>query len=77
MSTVSQQQPTTVFDPALILTPEECAKRLKVRKTWLYEQRRSKKNRVPCMAVGRYLRFYWPDVSQWLAAQSEGKRAAR
>jgi excisionase family DNA binding protein len=71
MPTATQQQP---LNPSDILTPEECAKRLKVRKTWLYEQRRSKKNRIPCMAVGRYLRFYWPDVSQWLAAQNERAR---
>ena len=75
MTTATQQSTITVFDPALILTPEECAKRLKVRLTWIYEQRRSKKNRIPCMTVGRYLRFYWPDVSQWLAAQNEGRRA--
>jgi excisionase family DNA binding protein len=69
--------PATVpetINPADILTPQEVAKRLKVSVTWIYENRRSKKGRLPARSVGRYLRFYWPEVCQWWSARKEGAR---
>jgi len=44
--------------PEDILTPEELAARLKVRKSWVYEQTRSRnQNPLPRLNMGRYLRF--------------------
>jgi hypothetical protein len=59
------------LDPLDILTPEELAARLKVPKSWVFEQTRARsatrnKNPLPCHRMGKYLRFYWPEVSQWL-----------
>jgi hypothetical protein len=59
-----------------ILTPEELAERLKVGVSWVYEQTRQRASRrnsdpLPCIRMGKYLRFYWPDVSDWLQGQRE------
>lgn len=55
--------------PEDILTPEELAARLNVRKSWVYEQTRPhNRNRfsLPCLAIGRYIRFDWTRVVGWL-----------
>lgn len=53
--------------PEDILTPEELAARLKVRKTWVYEQTRSRsRNPLPRLNMGKYLRFDWTKVVEWL-----------
>ena len=54
--------------PAMeILTPEEVAKRLKVKVSWVYEKRRPRtKNPIPCLPLGRYIRFDWNQVLKWL-----------
>lgn len=50
-----------------ILTPEEVAKRLKVKVSWVYEKRRPRaKNPMPCLPLGRYIRFDWNQVLKWL-----------
>lgn len=50
-----------------ILTPAELADRLRVPITWVYEHTaKGCGNPVPVLRVGRYLRFVWPDVEQWL-----------
>ena len=59
---------TTSRQEALeILTPEEVAKRLKVKVSWVYEKRRPRtKNPIPCLPLGRYIRFDWNAVLRWL-----------
>jgi hypothetical protein len=72
-----------------ILTPDQLAKRLQVRVNWIYEKSRSRGTHtgkpLPVLRCGRYLRFYWPDVCEWLrgetqqqgsAAKCAGKKAA-
>ena len=54
-----------------LLTPEELAERLKVSKSWVFEQTRQRakvrqKNPLPCIRLGKYLRFSWPKVCAWL-----------
>ena len=50
-----------------ILTPEEVAKRLKVKVSWVYGKRRpGTKNPIPCLPLGRYIRFDWNAVLRWL-----------
>jgi hypothetical protein len=59
----------TTLDPRDILTPGELAKRLKVGVGWVYEKSRSRGRHgkpLPCLHMGRYLRFYWPDVCAWM-----------
>jgi hypothetical protein len=60
---------TAAIDPADILTPEDLARRLKVDLSWVYEKSRAsgKHSRpLPVLRCGRYLRFNWPDVCEWL-----------
>lgn len=59
------------FMPEDILTPEELSTRLKLPLSWIYEKSRkggSHKNPLPVLRCGRYLRFSWPDVCEWLSA---------
>jgi excisionase family DNA binding protein len=66
---------STILDPSDILTPDELAARLKVRRTWIYEKMRSRtSNRLPGIRLGKYWRFHWPSVCEWLQAQSETRR---
>jgi hypothetical protein len=64
---------SATLKPEDILTPEELAARLKVRKTWVYEQTRSRNpNPLPRLNVGRYLRFDWVKVIEWLTKEDSG-----
>jgi len=64
-----------MITPADLLTPEQLAERLQVPKSWVFEQTRSRakvraKVPLPCLRLGRYLRFSWSAVSEWLTAQN-------
>lgn len=64
--------PFPPIDPSQILTLAELAERLKVSERWVYEKsRRRCQNPLPCIRIGRYLRFDWLEVSAWLRRQSE------
>jgi hypothetical protein len=55
--------------PEDILTPKELSKRLKLPLSWIYEKSRKRGNDghpLPVLRCGRYLRFSWPDVCEWL-----------
>ena len=56
-----------------LLTPEELAERLKVGLSWVYEKSRRRGKYagppLPCLRMGRYLRFSWPDVVDWLRSE--------
>jgi hypothetical protein len=59
------------FQPENLLTPEELAQRLKVATSWVFEQTRQrakvrKKKPLPCIRLGKYLRFDWPAVCDWM-----------
>jgi len=55
-----------------ILTPEQLAERLQVKKSWIFEQTRQSCQgaqcapRLPCIRLGKYIRFSWIAVSEWL-----------
>ena len=59
--------------PSDILTPDQLAERLQVSTNWVYEKSRARGSHggkpLPVLRCGRYLRFYWPDVSEWLRAE--------
>ena len=63
------------LNPQDILTPDELAERLKVGVGWVYEKSRSRGRNgskpLPCLRMGRYLRFCWPDVCEWLRKSAE------
>jgi predicted DNA-binding transcriptional regulator AlpA len=62
---LEKQTQAVAIDPADILTPDECAARLKVKKSWLYEKMR-RGNGLPHFKLGRYTRYSWIAVSAWL-----------
>jgi predicted DNA-binding transcriptional regulator AlpA len=71
--TLATAQPKQVdwLDPADILTPEQLAKRLQVSKSWVFEQTRNRakvrnKHPLPCIRLGKYIRFSWSEVCQWM-----------
>jgi len=73
--------PISPLDPSQILTLPELAERLKVSQRWVYEKsRRRCQDPLPVIRIGRYLRFNWLDVSEWLRRHSNvspsGRRAA-
>jgi len=69
-------EPATEVVPSVeILTPQQVAERLQLPESWVYEQTRNRASvrcpdPLPCMKVGRYLRFKWSDVLAWLERQS-------
>jgi hypothetical protein len=72
---------TARLEPGDILTPEELAKRLQVKIGWVYEKSRSRGNHsgnpLPVLRCGRYLRFDWQAVSQWLRDGNLSGRGSR
>lgn len=63
------------LSPEDLLTPDELAARLKVKKSWVLDQTRNRAkvrgNVLPHIHLGKYLRFSWPDVAAWLEKQKE------
>ena len=62
--------------PDDILTPEQLAERLQVSKTWVFEQTRQRakvrnKHPLPCIRLGKYLRFSWLEVCRWMNENSD------
>jgi len=56
-----------MIDPKHILTPQELAERLKVPLSWVFEKTRARcRNQIPCLRIGRYVRFDWRAVVTWL-----------
>ena len=54
-----------------LLTVSQIASALKVPVSWVYERtRRSGSDRIPHLKLGKYLRFRWSAVRQWLEGLS-------
>jgi len=50
-----------------LLTIQELATRLKVPCSWLYSRTRERgENAIPLVKVGKYIRFNYEEVRQWL-----------
>lgn len=64
----SELVPVSFINPADIIDPVELAQRLRVKPTTIYEwmRRRDAPDALPYFRVGRFLRFRWSEVSQWL-----------
>jgi len=56
-----------------LLTAAELAERLAVPKTWILESARS--GAMPCVRLGRYVRFDLADVEKWLEECKQPGRA--
>jgi len=66
------------LDPTNLLTPGQLAERLQVQVSFIYENTRARAGRrnsdpLPHIRMGKYLRFYWPEVEKWLERRQGGK----
>lgn len=53
-----------------LLTINELSEKLKVPKSWLYRRTMQKgENRIPCVKLGKYVRFCEHDVIKWLQSE--------
>jgi excisionase family DNA binding protein len=50
-----------------LLTVDEVAERLQVPRTWVYK--RAAAGKIPCLKIGRYVRFNSAELHRWLMAQ--------
>jgi len=50
-----------------LLRPEQAAELLNVKTSWIYEAART--DRLPCLRVGRHIRFTRAMLEQWLATR--------
>jgi len=67
-----------LITPQDILTRKELANRLKVSESWVFEKTRARcEDPIPCLRIGHYVRFNWPDVSAWLETTSTARAAKR
>jgi excisionase family DNA binding protein len=53
---------------APLLRPTDAAELLSVRPSWIYEAVRT--NRLPCLRVGRHIRFTQEMLEAWLVEQA-------
>jgi hypothetical protein len=70
MNAMSTVNTGSTLRPEDILTPAELAKRLRVPLSWVYEKSRARGRfgdvPLPVLRVGKYLRFDWRAVTEWL-----------
>jgi hypothetical protein len=71
LGTEAGRSPAYLENPSDLLNPEELAARLKVKKSWVLEQTRTRANvrnpnPFPFKCLGKYPRFSWREVCQWL-----------
>jgi excisionase family DNA binding protein len=58
-----------------LMTPAEAAQLLRVRVSWIYDAVRD--GRLPCLRVGRHIRFTRPILEQWLAEHIDTRNTRR
>jgi hypothetical protein len=68
--------PSPRLEPGDLLTPEQLAERLQVPKSWVFEQTRGRakvrsKTPLPCIRLGKYLRFSWVQVCEWMSENND------
>jgi excisionase family DNA binding protein len=52
-----------------LLSPTDAARLLAVKPSWVYEAVRDR--RMPCLRVGRHIRFTRPMLERWLTENQE------
>jgi hypothetical protein len=64
---------------AELLTPAQLAERLQVKKSWVYEQTRTRgsvrdPDPLPHIRLGKYRRFVWDDVWAWVQRRNTAQK---
>lgn len=73
---MAREKSVSVPPPAEILKPEEVAALLRTSVGWIYEKCRTRqRDPLPCLRLGRYIRFEKQIVLAW--ARNHGNGAAR
>lgn len=62
-------QGADILSDGPLLKPEDAAGLLSVKPSWIYEAVRT--GRVPCLRVGRHIRFTKGMLETWLAEQTK------
>jgi excisionase family DNA binding protein len=65
----SATKPSTVHLDGPLLRPDEAARLLAVKTNWIYEAVRD--GRLPCLRLGRHIRFTRLMLEQWLVESAE------
>jgi excisionase family DNA binding protein len=71
-STIPTAEPgasTVAVHGAPLLRPEEAARLLSVKTSWIYEAVRTR--RLPCVRVGRHIRFTKQLLEEWVAENTQ------
>ena len=68
----STTESSTVQLDGPLLRPEEAARLLAVKPNWIYEAVRT--GRLPCLCLGRRIRFTRSMLGQWLGERGEVRR---
>jgi hypothetical protein len=68
----TEHPPATAY--ATLLTPEQLAEKLAVPQSWIREKTRERarlrdRDPLPVVRLGKYVRFDWRQIEQWLARQ--------
>ncbi len=69
MHSISTTASPTTLTEGPLLRPEEAANLLSVKTSWVYDAVRA--GRVPCLRVGRHIRFTRSMLEDWLAEQAK------
>jgi hypothetical protein len=61
---------------AVLLTPAQLAAKLSVPVSWIREKTRERARKrdadpLPCVRLGKYVRFDWSQVQEWVRRQSD------
>ena len=57
-----------------LLSVEEISEVLNVPRSWIYERTRiTGPGSIPCIRIGKYIRFELDEVIDWLKSQNESK----
>jgi excisionase family DNA binding protein len=68
----STAKPSTVQLDGPLLRPDEAARLLAVKTNWIYEAVRD--GRLPCLRLGRHIRFTRAMLEQWLRERADADR---
>jgi predicted DNA-binding transcriptional regulator AlpA len=70
---IAEQRPAPT-PVSMLLTPEQLAEKLAVSVAWVRDQTRHRtyvreKDPLPCVRLGKFVRFRWSDIEQWIDRQ--------
>jgi hypothetical protein len=77
MEVINMESPnlTSPIDMDELLTGDELCQKLKIKKSFLYAPARRKgPDALPCVIIGKYIRYRMHDVLSWIEMQQRSRR---